>query len=277
MAKTWFITGVSRGFGKALAEVVMRNGDRVIGTVRNNGGSSEIETIELDVTDAAAVRRGIDEAWKRAGTIDVVVNNAGYGVLGAIEEVDDASVRRVFETNVFGLLEVTRAALPRLRAQGHGHIFNFSSVGGFVGIAGYGIYNATKFAVEGLSEALRQELAPLGISVTIIEPGPYRTDFLESSSLDDAGNRIDAYDASVGATRRAAGERRGKQIGDPYRAAEVIYRVANEPEPPLRLVLGDPAMQLARKKLAAVEADIARWEEASRETAFPDPALAHSS
>ena len=273
--KTWFITGASRGFGRALAEVALRHGDRVLGTVR--GGRSHgldplpgLETIELDVTVPAAVKQAVDDAWQRTGQVDILVNNAGYGVLGAIEEVPEEDIRHVFETNVFGLMSVTRAALPHLRKQRSGHILNLSSVGGLIGIAGYGFYNSTKFAVEGFSEALSYELAPLGIHVTIVEPGPYRTDFLEGSSLKTSATSIPDYEPSVGATRKAADERRGKQVGDPVRAAELIYRVTREGKPPLRLVLGKPAIDLARKKLSQVEADIAAWEHPSIDTAYPD-------
>ncbi|MBE7156913.1 MAG: SDR family NAD(P)-dependent oxidoreductase [Rhodospirillales bacterium] len=272
--KTWFITGASRGFGRALAEVALRHGDRVFGTVR--GGRSHgldplpgLEIVKLDVTDPAAVKRAIDDTWQKAGQVDILVNNAGYGVLGAIEEVSEEDIRQVFETNVFGLMAVTRAALPHLRKQRSGHLLNLSSVGGLVGIAGYGFYNATKFAVEGFSEALSYELAPLGIHVTIVEPGPYRTDFLEGSSLKTSASHIADYEPSVGATRKAADERRGKQVGDPVRAAELIYRVTLEEKPPLRLVLGKPAIDLARKKFAQVEADIAAWEQPSVDTAYP--------
>ena len=272
--KTWFITGVSRGFGRALAEVALRHGDRVLGTVR--GGRNHgldplpgLETIELDVTDPAAVKQAVDDVWQRTGQVDILVNNAGYGVLGAIEEVPDEDIRHVFETNVFGLMSVTRTALPHLRKQRSGHILNLSSVGGLIGIAGYGFYNATKFAVEGFSEALSYELAPLGVHVTIVEPGPYRTDFLEGSSLKTSASNIPDYEPSVGATRKAADERRGKQVGDPVRAAELIYRVTREGKPPLRLVLGKPAIDLARKKFAQVEADIAAWEQPSTDTAYP--------
>ena len=228
-----------------------------------------LDPIDLDVTDPAAVKQAVDDAWQRTGQVDILVNNAGYGVLGAIEEVPDEDIRHVFETNVFGLMSVTRAALPHLRKQRSGHVLNLSSVGGLVGIAGYGFYNSTKFAVEGFSEALSYELTPLGIHVTIVEPGPYRTDFLEGSSLKTSATNIPDYEPSVGATRKAADERRGKQVGDPVRAAELIYRVTREEKPPLRLVLGKPAIDLARKKLAQVEADIAAWEQPSIDTAYP--------
>ena len=283
--KTWFITGASRGFGRARAAGARRDGARGFGTRRGGrrprvgprrGGRSHgldplpgLETVELDVIDPAAVKQTIDDAWRSAGQVDILVNNAGYGVLGAIEEVPDEDIRHVFETNVFGLMAVTRTALPHLRKQRSGHILNLSSVGGLVGIAGYGFYNATKFAVEGFSEALSYELAPLGIHVTIVEPGPYRTDFLEGSSLKTSASNIADYEPSVGATRKAADERRGKQVGDPIRAAELIYRVTREEKPPLRLVLGKPAIDLARKKLALVEADIVAWEQASIGTAYP--------
>ncbi len=274
--RTWFITGVSRGLGKALAEDVLARGERVVGTIRDRADAfahERLETIELDVTDPVAVTREIDAAWARHGAVDVIVNNAGYGVLGAIEEVADEEIRRVFETNVFGLLSVTRAALPHVREQRFGLFINMSSVGGLVSFPGYGIYNGTKYAVEGLSGALAAEIAPFGGRVMIVEPGPFRTDFLEARSLHST-ERIAAYEPSVGKTRGAAAARAGKQPGDPARAAEVIYAASLEARPPLHLVLGRPAIDLARRGLAGLERDIAAWEARSNATAFAEPANA---
>jgi len=274
--RTWFITGISRGLGKALAEHVLAQGERVVGTVRDGGDAfahDRLEVVELDVTDAGTVTREIDAAWARHGAVDVVVNNAGYGVLGAIEEVSDAEIRRVFETNVFGLLSVTRAALPHVREQGFGLFINMSSVGGLVTFPGYGIYNGTKYAVEGLSGALAAEIGPFGGRVMIVEPGPFRTDFLEARSLHSTG-RIEAYEPSVGKTRAAAAARAGHQPGDPARAADVIYAASLEARPPLHLVLGRPAIDLVRRGFAGTERDIAAWQARSEATAFPEPARA---
>jgi short-subunit dehydrogenase len=198
-----------------------------------------------------------------------LVNNAGYGVAGAIEEVSEAEYMPMFETNVFGLLGVTRAFLPHLRKQRSGHILNLSSIGGLVASPGMGYYNATKFAVEGLSEALAAEVAPLGIRVTIIEPGPFRTDFLGRSGV-VAETRIADYDATAGNMRKYFAENDGKQQGDPLRAVHAMMQVVESPNPPLRLLLGRSALERLRGKLATWEREIAEWEKVTVGADFPD-------
>ncbi|MGP6188727.1 MAG: oxidoreductase [Vulcanimicrobiaceae bacterium] len=277
-ARTWLITGVSRGLGRALAEAALRHGERVLGTTRHPEAHEElravgIETLQLDLTDHEGIARAVDEAWQLAGRIDVLVNNAGFGVLGAIEEVEDADLRTGFETNVFGTLAVIRAALPHFRRQRGGYIVNLSSIGGIDGHAGWGISNATKFAVEGLSEALAEELRPFGVRVTIVEPGMFRTGHLGSGSLHTAANVIEDYAATSGRARTAASQFEGREAGDPARAAEAIYAVTRAPETPMRLVLGADAIARVRSKIAALEEDVGSWERVSIETAFPDAAF----
>ena len=273
--KIWFITGISRGFGRELASAALEQGDVVIGTSRN--GKSDIGAVPdrfhvfaLDVTNPQDVVSVVTQAWQIGGRIDVVVNNAGFGVLGAVEEVEEKQARNVFETNFFGLLRVTQAALPHLRAQASGHIINISSVGGFVGSPGYGLYNASKFAVEGLSEALASELKPLGIHVTIVEPGYFRTNFLSSSSLQRADRVIEAYAATVGKTRESTDERDGRQLSDPALAAKAIIAVTLAQNPPLRLILGADAVERVRAKLTQVTEDLETWKSTSLNTAYPD-------
>ncbi len=269
--KVWFITGISRGLGRAIAQAALQHGDAVIGTTRDGktdlaAAGGRLHVVPLDVTEPEKVRAAAGVAWALHGRLDVIVNNAGFGLLGAVEEVELSEVRRVFETNFFGTLNVTQAVLPRLRAQASGHIFNISSVGGFVGLPGFGLYNSTKFAVEGMSEALYKEVGPLGIRVTIVEPGAFRTDFLAQSSLLRTSHAIDAYAASSGKTRQSAEVRNGQQPGDPVRAAEAIVAAADSPNPPLRLILGIDALTLIRTKLAEVAEDLNAWESVSRST-----------
>ena len=271
--KVWLITGVSRGFGRELALAAIAQGDSVIGTTRN--GQSDMETsgklivFALDVTRAQDVVSVLTKAWQVHGHIDIVVNNAGFGLLGAVEEVEEAQARQVFETNFFGLLNVVRAALPNLRSQASGHIINISSIGGFAGFPGYGLYSASKFAVEGLSEALAAELRPLGIHVTIVEPGYFRTNFLSGSSLQRASRVIDAYAATSGKTRESADERDGQQPGNPALAAKAIVTVTQSEHPPLRLILGPDAIARVRTKLTQVAEDLQAWETVSLSTAYP--------
>jgi catalase len=276
--KIWFITGISRGFGRELASAALEQSDVVIGTSRN--GKSDIGAVPdrfhvfaLDVTNHRDVVSVVTQAWQISRRIDVVVNNAGFGVLGAVEEVEEQQARNVFETNFFGLLSVTQAALPHLRTQATGHIINISSVGGFVGSPGYGLYNASKFAVEGLSEALASELKPLGIHVTIVEPGYFRTNFLSGSSLQRAGRVIEEYAATSGKTRESADERDGQQPGDPTLAAKAIIAVTRAQNPPLRLILGEDALERVRAKLTQVTEDLETWKSTSVNTAYPEVAV----
>jgi NAD(P)-dependent dehydrogenase (short-subunit alcohol dehydrogenase family) len=270
----WFITGISRGFGRELATAALEQGDFVIGTTRNgqsdlDGSSGRSQVFPLDVTHPEEVASVVSEAWQVHGRIDVVVNNAGFGMLGAVEEVDQAQAREVFDTNFFGTLSVVQAALPHLRAQGSGHIINISSIGGIAGFAGYGLYSASKFAVEGLSEALAGELQPLGIHVTIVEPGYFRTNFLSGSSLRRATRLIEAYAATSGKTRESADDRDGQQAGDPAQAARAIIAVSRAQHPPLRLVLGADAVERVQAKLKQVADDLETWKATSISTAYP--------
>src|SRR5580693_1120328 len=266
--RIWFITGASTGFGRVLAEEVLKAGGKVIATARNRDKVADLEkqypqtarALALDVTDAGQVDSAVTQAFAQFGQVDVLVNNAGYGVAGAIEEVSEAEFMPMFETNVFGLLKVTRAFLPYLRKQRRGHILNISSIGGLIAGPGIGLYNATKFAVEGISEALAAEVAPLGIRVTIIEPGPFRTDFLGRSGV-IAKTRLADYDSTAGSMRKYFAENDGKQKGDPLRAVHAMMQVVESPNPPLRLLLGASALQRLRSKLTNWEKEIAAWEQ----------------
>jgi NADP-dependent 3-hydroxy acid dehydrogenase YdfG len=275
--KAWFITGASTGFGRLLAEEVLKAGGKVIATARKLDKVADLETkypqtakaLALDVTDAGQVDSAVTQALAKFGRVDVLVNNAGYGLAGAIEEVSEAEFMPMFETNVFGLLRVTRAFLPHLRKQRSGHIINLSSIGGVVASPGIGFYNATKFAVEGISEALAGEVAPLGIRVTIIEPGPFRTDFLGRSGV-VAKTRIADYDATAGNMRKYFAENDGKQKGNPLRAVQAMMQVVESPNPPLRLLLGASALQRLRAKFSGWEKEIAAWEKVTVGADFPD-------
>jgi NADP-dependent 3-hydroxy acid dehydrogenase YdfG len=275
--RVWFITGASTGFGRLLAEEVLKAGGKVVATARRLDKVADLETkypqtakaLALDVTDVAQVDSAVAETLVKFGRVDVLVNNAGYGVAGAIEEVSEAEFMPMFETNVFGLLKVTRAFLPQLRKQQSGHILNLSSIGGLLASPGLGYYSATKFAVEALSESLSAELAPLGIRVTIIEPGPFRTDFLGRSSV-VAENRIADYDATAGNMRKYFAENDGKQRGDPLRAVHAMMEVVESSNPPLRLLLGASALQRLRGKLENWQEEIAVWEPVTVGADFPE-------
>jgi len=277
--RTWLVTGASRGFGLEIARAALSRGDAVVATARDpqvvrealaEDAGDRLLAVALDVTDPASVRAAVEGAVARFGGIDVLVNNAGHGIVGGVEEVSDAETRGVFEVNLFGVLAVTRAVLPVMREQRAGRILMMSSMGGFAQPgSGWGVYGASKFAVEGLSEALSHEVGPLGIHVTLVEPGSFRTDFLAGSSIRLAETRIDDYDETVGPTRARAGEAGGTQPGDPASAAEAILALTDDAEPPLRLPLGGDAVDLVRAKLAQVEADVARVEGLARGTAYP--------
>ena len=268
----WFITGISRGFGKVLTQELLAQGHSVFGTTRS--GSSDIQhpnltVAKLDVTQAQPTARIIKQMSIHFTTVDVIVNNAGFGIVGAVEEVSRAEFDKVFNTNIFGTINVLKAVLPQLRRQRSGHIINLSSVGGFIGIPGFGAYNASKFAVEGLSEALAAEVAPLGIKVTIVEPGPFRTDFLAKDSLLRAAKIITDYTETSGKTRTYAEERNGSQTGDPILAVKVIIQAASRSNPPLHLPLGKDSIERIRKKLKLVEDEITEWQALSSATDFP--------
>jgi NAD(P)-dependent dehydrogenase (short-subunit alcohol dehydrogenase family) len=264
----WMITGTSQGFGHELVRAALQRGDSVIATSRNPHkvatafpeASGRLLAIPMDLRDAGQISSAVQAGLARFGRIDVLVNNAGHGLIGAVEEASDAEIANVHETNVFGLLRVTRAVLPHFRERRSGHVVNLSSIGGLIGIAGFGIYNSTKFAVEGLSEALAHEVAPLGIRVTIVEPGPFRTDFL-GGSLAVAGKTLADYDQTSGRTRAGATERHGNQPGDPVRAAEAIIKVVTSENPPRHLLLGRFAYEKATAKLEDLRKEYEAWRE----------------
>lgn len=273
--KIWFITGVSGGFGRTLAEEVAKRGDKVIGTVRQHRQLEEFNAISpgntfaylMDVTNADGVKATVDAAVKHMGRIDVLVNNAGFGFLGAVEEASVQEFREVMETNFFGALQVTQAVLPYMRGQGSGHILQVSSVAGFRSTQGFGVYNASKFALEGMSEALAQEVAPLGIKVTILEPGPFRTNFA-GSSIKLAKGELPAYEGTARVFKNTILGYAGQQEGDPQKAANVIMQVVDCENPPLRLPLGQTAYNAVRNKLHQVEQDLVNWENIATETSF---------
>lgn len=274
----WFITGASRGFGLQIARDLLDRGHQVVATARDAatvtealGENDNVLAVALDVTDETQARQAVQAAVDRFGRIDVLINNAGRGLLGAVEEATDAEVRAVYETNVFGLLTVTRAVTPALRAQRSGTIVNISSVGGFVSSPGWGVYASTKFAVEALSEALHAELQPLGIHAMVVEPGYFRTDFLDSSSLQVQQHTIDDYaDGPAGKMRITAGERNHDQPGDPVKAAAAIIDVVESERPPVRLLLGNDTIAAVESKLAHVQAELAQWRGVSASTDFDD-------
>lgn len=266
MAKVWFVTGAARGLGKAIARAALAAGHKVVATGRDTnavrvalGESSEVLAVPLDVTRPGDAARAVRAAVERFGRIDVLVNNAGYGLVGALEEVTDEEFAAQFATNVGGVVAVTRAVLPQLRAQRAGHIVNISSAAGIAGFAGASAYSGTKFAVEGISEALAQEVAPLGIKVTIVEPGYFRTEFLTSGSVVFAKEIIDDYAATVGAARRGARDMNGKQGGDPDKLAHALLTLVEAKHPPLRFSAGEDAVGLLEHTLAAKAAELAAW------------------
>ena len=278
MPRTWLITGCSTGFGRLLAEAALASGDRVVATARDPATLGAVvarypETARaaaLDVTRAGDADRAAALAAETFGGVDILVNNAGYGMMGALEEGTPDEYRPMFETNVFGLIETTRAALPAMRRKGGGRIVNLSSGAGIKGAAGAGYYNATKFAVEGMSEALAQEVAPFGIAVIIVEPGPFRTDFL-GRSITVARHEIAAYADTAGRMRGYTTDNDGRQAGDPDKAVRVILQAIDAAKPPLHLPLGPRAYGLARAKLAEFAADMEAWEHVAIATDF-DPA-----
>lgn len=273
--RTWLITGVSSGFGQSLVDEVIRAGDFPVGTLRkahevdafNDRYRGKALAVRLDVTDFAAIPAVVDGVARDRGGLDVLVNNAGYGMLGAIEELSLEEIRAQMETNFFGALAVTQAALPHLRQRGKGHVIQISSIAGFRAGPGTGAYNASKFALEGVSEALAHEVGPLGIHVVIVEPGPFRTKFA-SGSVKRAAREIAAYAPTAGARVRWIHEGDGKQPGDPVKAARLIVAVTRSERPPLRLVLGRFAIDGIRQKLDSVRADVEAWEKPGLATDF---------
>ncbi len=271
LPQTWFVTGGSQGLGGVLIDHLLAEGHQVVATSRSlaalaNKASDRFLPLQMDVTDEADVKRAVEAALARFDHIDVLVNNAGYGLLGGVEEVGDAEARQIFDVNVFGLLNVTRAVLPSMRARQSGRILNISSVFGLIAGAGWGLYCSTKFAVEGLSEALAQEVAPFGVKVTLIEPGYFRTNFL-NGSLVTAQAPIAAYDG-VRAVHDAHVQIDGTQIGDPQRAAIAMVAIAALEAPPLRQLLGSDALSYARSKVAGLTAEFDQGQARALSTDF---------
>jgi len=272
--RTWFITGTSRGIGAEIALAVLAAGDQLIATARNKTdlhqfeSSQNVLTLSLDITDEAQVKAAVAAGLERFGQIDVLVNNAGFGLLGGIEETSAEEVERVYRTNVFGLLNVTRAVLPSMRQIRSGHIINLSSIGGYRSTPGWGIYSSTKFAVEGITEALHDELAPLGIHATVVEPGYFRTNFLDGSSLQRTAMEISDYAETVGKIRTHASELNYQQPGDPTKLAQAILELVNADTPPLRLPLGTDTVQAIAKKNAYVEQEMAQWRTLAESTDY---------
>jgi NAD(P)-dependent dehydrogenase (short-subunit alcohol dehydrogenase family) len=275
----WLITGCSTGFGRELAKLVLARGWRAVVTARNpavladiaQGHADRALVLPLDVTRRQQIDDAVAQARQRFGRIDVLVNNAGYGYLAAIEEGEDDAVRAMFEANVFGLIDMTKAVLPIMREQRSGLIVNVSSIGGLTSFAATGYYHGTKYAVEGISESLATEVKPLGIDILIVEPGPFRTNWA-GPSIKQSATRIDAYAETAGERRKQTEARSGSQAGDPVRAAQAIIDAALSDAPPLRLLLGKMALDLARNKLDFMRKDFDAWEATTLGADFPSNA-----
>jgi NAD(P)-dependent dehydrogenase (short-subunit alcohol dehydrogenase family) len=275
MHRIWFITGASSGFGRALAEAVLKRGDSAVVAARRRAALDSLISahpqsslaIGLDVTDAKARAKSVDTALARFGRIDVLANIAGRGSLGAAEEFSPEQLREQMEVNFFAAAEMTLAVLPAMRAQKSGHILQLTSIGGLVSIGGFGPYCASKFALEGWSEALRDELRPLGVRVTIVEPGAFRTEFAGAVNMRPE-RRLDAYRPVIEPLEGYLYGGDGKQPGDPVKAAEAMIAVVESDEPPLRLVLGADAISPLEQKQAAFSAELARWRQIGKATAF---------
>jgi NADP-dependent 3-hydroxy acid dehydrogenase YdfG len=279
----WFITGCSTGFGRELAKYLLENDYRVAVTARDVEKVKDLAAINsanslaaaLDVTDKRAVEAAVAKAVEHFGRIDVVVNNAGFGYFGAIEESDDNEVRSMFETNFWGLAAVTRAVLPTLRKQKSGTIVNVSSIGGLVGFPGVGYYNATKFAVNGFSESLKKEVEPLGIKVVLVQPSGFRTDWA-GRSANDATTSIADYAETAGANQATIRGYSGNQPGDPVRAAKAIVEAVESTVPPFHLFLGKGALRNARLKIDELTKDSDAWAEVSEGADFPEAEMAQA-
>lgn len=267
MSKVWFITGCSTGFGRELAKEVLQQGNKAVVTARNpddikdiTEGNENAIALKLDVTKPEQIVAAVKDAMNKFGRIDVLVNNAGIGYFGAVEESEDDEVRRMFEINVFGLGRMTQEVLPIMRKQRSGHIVNIASIGGLRGFPALGYYNATKFAVDGLSEALSKEVAPLGIKVTIVAPSGFRTNWA-GKSANDSKIKIDDYQSTAAHNQSVIRGYSGNQPGDPVKAAKAIVKAVDAENPPLRLLLGAAALKGAREKLEELRKDFDAWEE----------------
>jgi len=277
MSKVWFITGCSTGFGRELAKYVLESGHQAVVASRKTEDVEDIVSdypdtaiaVKLDVTKADEIKSSLAEAIKKFGRIDVLVNNAGIGYFGAIEESEEDEVRRMFEINFWGLAEMTRAVLPGMRKQRSGNIVNVASIGGLVGFPAVGYYNATKFAVDGFSDSLSKELAPLGIKVTVVCPSGFRTDWA-GRSANNSKIVIDDYKQTAEANKNNIRGYSGKQPGDPVRAAKAIVKAVEDENPPLHLLLGSAALKGARNKLEVLKKDFDTWADTTTGADFPE-------
>ena len=276
MKKVWFITGCSTGFGRELAKQVLELGHKAVVASRKTDDVADIVTdypdtsiaVKLDVTNSDEIKSSVEEAIKKFGQIDVLVNNAGIGYFGAIEESEDDEVRRMFEINFWGLANMTKAVLPLMRKQRSGNIVNIASIGGLVGFPAVGYYNATKFAVDGFSDALSKETAPLGIKVTVVCPSGFRTDWA-GRSANNSKIVIDDYKTTAETNKNTIRGYSGKQPGDPVRAAKAIIDAVESENPPLHLLLGAAALKGARNKLEVLKKDFDTWEDTTTGADFP--------
>jgi NAD(P)-dependent dehydrogenase (short-subunit alcohol dehydrogenase family) len=275
MAKTFLITGVSTGFGRALAEEAAKQGHRIVGTVRKEADKAAFEKIKpgstfavlLDVTDTPAIKPAVERIEKEIGAIDVLVNNAGYGHEGILEECSLDDLKRQFDVNVFGAVAMIQAVLPYMRKRRAGHILNITSMGGFITFPGISLYNGSKFALEGISEALAKEVKDLGIAVTAVAPGGFRTDWA-GRSMTRVQRSIADYDAVFEPVRKRRMEMSGKQAGDPVKAAQAMLKLVESKNPPFHLLLGNDAWKLVHEKLDALNAEFNAWESVTRSTDF---------
>lgn len=272
--RTWLITGISRGFGRVLAEAALAQGDTVIGTTRSGWleppRAPNLHVIPLDVADPEQIRPAVRQALRLCPQLDVVVNSAGYGLFGAVEEAAVPQAYELFSTNFFGAWHLIQEVLPTLRRQGRGHIVNISSVSARSPMAGTGLYAASKAALGAMTESLAAEMAPLGIKVSLVEPGAMRTDFLSDRSMQLASRHIGDYAEHVGRIVRHKQDISGHQPGDPEAAAQAILELVELPEPPQHLLLGSDALRLARKKLAQLAGEMDRWEGLTRSVDFAE-------
>jgi NAD(P)-dependent dehydrogenase (short-subunit alcohol dehydrogenase family) len=276
MSKVWFITGSASGIGAGIARAALAAGDLVVATDLDldkllhvySGYENQVLTARLDIREPAQAHAAIDAALTRFGRLDVLVNNAGYGQFGPFEEIEAEAIERQFATNVFGTFNVTRAVLPVMRRQRAGHIVNMSSNGGFKGVAGASMYSSTKFAIEGFSEALALEIASFGIKLTLVEPGAFRTDFLDDRSLKRGTGSLDDY-ADFRARANAVFEARNhKQVGDPDKLGAALIQIVAADEPPLRFVAGADALKVVDEKLKTVSTEVDLWRSLSASTDF---------
>lgn len=274
--KVWFVTGASKGLGLTLVKELLANNYKVAATSRSKkalieavGEDTNFLPLEMDITSDSDVAKAIEGTVGHFGSLDVVVNNAGYGLIGTVEELTDEEAKKNFEVNVFGSLNVIRNAAKHLRSQQSGHIFNIASIGGFLGnFPGFGVYCASKFAVAGFTEALAEDMKPFGVHTTLVYPGYFRTDFLKGDSIKTPQNPIDAYTAAREVEAAHLNQINGNQPNDPQKAAEVLIKVAQEENPPVHLFLGKDAYDLAAGKIALINKEMTKWKEYTYATAF---------